>query len=117
LRNRVPLAAPDAFSTAYNTSLKMLDVLTNDTDPDGDALAIVSHTAAVFGTAVLEDGAKGLFSYVPPESASNVTDSFTYTVVDGRGGAAIGLVSVAIGEAAVWCAVVCAAAGAKQPAH
>lgn len=102
-RNREPLAAPDAFATAFNMSLHALDVLVNDVDPDGGALVIVSHTAAAFGTAVLEDATKGLFSYVPPESASYITDSFTYTVVNGRGGAAIGLVSVAIGEAVHAC--------------
>ena len=80
-----------------NTSLVLTSVavlLANDTDPDGDGLAIigVSSNSAAGGTVSL----RGCWVfYLPPPGAPN-TDTFTYTVSDGHCATAVGTVTVQI---------------------
>lgn len=78
--NQPPAAVSDTFwVSGYYPST--LDVLINDTDPDGDALSIVSVTQPDHGTVRIE-GSKILFT---PRHFF-VFDRFTYTVTDGKGG-------------------------------
>ena len=60
----------------------------NDIDPDGDTLSIQSVTQGAHGTVSINGGN---VSYTP-DTAYKGTDSFTYTVSDGKGGTAIGKV-------------------------
>jgi hypothetical protein len=90
--NDPPAAAPDTVSTPEDTSVSF-DVLANDSDPDGDPLAIVGFTAAGHGT-VARDGDGG-FTYTPAPDF-NGSDAFTYTVTDGNGRTATTTVSIAV---------------------
>jgi VCBS repeat-containing protein len=54
-------------------------VLSNDTDPDGDAMTVASTTNAAHGTIVIN--ADNTVTYTPAAAFSG-TDTFTYTVKD-----------------------------------
>ena len=90
--NRPPVAANDAFSVAFNSSANQLDVLANDSDPDGDALTITSVGAPTHGTAAVSGGK---ISYTPTSGFSGA-DTFTYAVSDGKGGTASASVTVTV---------------------
>ena len=77
--NHAPVAVDDAVPTDEDTPV-VIDVLTNDTDADGDPLSIGSYGTASHGTVVLN--ADGTFTYVPDENC-NGADEFSYTVTDG----------------------------------
>ncbi|MFD2110464.1 cadherin repeat domain-containing protein, partial [Thiorhodococcus fuscus] len=84
--NRPPLAIDDAF-TLTTGATATLDVLANDSDPDGDTLTLSAVTPGI-GTLTLVDNAirytaSGFDSLAVGEHAS---DTFTYTVSDGHGG-------------------------------
>jgi subtilisin-like proprotein convertase family protein len=93
--NQVPVAGEDAFSTAEDTVLVMTtgSLLTNDTDADGHTLMITGWAQPANGT--LARLANGDFSYTPNANWHG-TDTFTYTVSDGFGGTAEGLVTVTV---------------------
>jgi uncharacterized repeat protein (TIGR01451 family) len=67
------------------------DVLANDIDPDGDRLTVVKFTEAEWGT--VSCTSVGRCAYTPGAAAAS-TDSFTYTVSDGKGGMATAVVTV-----------------------
>jgi len=92
--NRPPVAVDDAASVASGTSVT-IDVLANDSDPDGDALTITAVGAPGFGSATIS-GNQILYT---PAAGVVGTDRFTYTISDGRGGTATALVTVTIGTA------------------
>jgi parallel beta-helix repeat protein len=76
-----PSAGDDAASTMEDTSVTV-DVLANDSDPDGDALTVVEVSTPTRGSATINPN--NTITYVPTPNASG-SDSFTYTVSDGRG--------------------------------
>jgi hypothetical protein len=87
--NRPPVATDDAASTR-NTAI-LIPVLANDSDPDGDALSIVSLTAPTAGTAIIQ-GTKVLFT--PPKKWPAAPVTFNYTISDGHGKSASAKVTV-----------------------
>jgi hypothetical protein len=89
--NRPPVAVDDAASTAAATAVT-IDVLANDSDPDGDALSVTAATQPAGGTATVSGNA---IVYVPAAGFAG-TDRFTYTISDGRGGTASALVTVLV---------------------
>ncbi|MBN2630562.1 MAG: Hint domain-containing protein [Rhodobacteraceae bacterium] len=82
ITNQVPDAVDDAFVTPLNTPI-IVDVLANDTDPDGDALTVTSITQPANGTATLGSDGTILFT---PESGFAGDTTLTYTLSDGKGG-------------------------------
>ncbi len=76
--DNAPVANDDAAST-HEDSATVIDVLVNDTDPNGDALRITAVTQGAKGT-VTTDGSSVTYT---PAADSNGMDSFTYTVTDG----------------------------------
>ncbi|HJT97845.1 MAG TPA: Ig-like domain-containing protein, partial [Rhodanobacteraceae bacterium] len=90
--NRIPTAADDAATTAFATPVT-INVLANDTDPDGDTLAIAAVMPPANGTAAVAGNA---IVYTPNAGFSG-TDTFRYTISDGHGGTASADVSVTIG--------------------
>jgi hypothetical protein len=90
--NRAPVANNDSLTVPQNSSATLVDVLANDSDPDGDALSIASVTSPVHGSAVVS-GNK--VSYTPAAGYSGA-DSFSYTASDGNGGTATATVSVTV---------------------
>ena len=81
-----PVGAPDAvddIATTPEDTMVLVDVLANDSDPDGDPIAVDRVAAPLFGEARLQAG--GQIEYTPPEYF-NGTDEFEYTIVDQVGG-------------------------------
>lgn len=95
--NANPVAITDNFETNFNESLELdvLDLILNDSDPDGDFFDFesVSPTSAEGGTV---SESLGTITYTPPPGFSG-TDSFTYTINDGIwGGTGIGTVQITV---------------------
>ncbi len=80
LPNRNPLAGPDIATTPHATPV-VIPALANDTDPDGDPIAIES-IAAQPGNGRVEILPGGNIEYTPNPGFSG-TDRFVYTLVDG----------------------------------
>jgi hypothetical protein len=94
--DHAPVAGSDTIQrfAAGGVRVNVAVLLANDTDPDGDGLAIigVSSNSAAGGTVSL----RGCWVfYLPPPGAPN-TDTFTYTVSDGHCATAVGTVTVQI---------------------
>lgn len=79
--NHAPFAAYDRFSVPY-TRPSILNVLANDSDPDGDPLSILSFSQPGTGSLVLN--MDQTLTFTPTNSFA--TTLFSYTVSDGRGG-------------------------------
>ena len=95
--NQPPVATKDSYTVDQNSSNNSLNVLANDTDPDGDALAITGVTAPAHGTAVVLNNR---VSYTPTAGYIGV-DTFTYSISDGKGGTASAAVTMTVQSAAV----------------
>ncbi|HEY7642596.1 MAG TPA: PKD domain-containing protein [Steroidobacteraceae bacterium] len=76
--NNGPVANDDSASTNAGAAVDVA-VLTNDTDPDGDALSIASVTQPAHGTTSINGAA---VRYTPAAGFFGA-DSFTYSVSDG----------------------------------
>ncbi len=95
--NRPPTPHADVLGTAVDVT-GTVDVLTNDTDPDGDALSVSGFDSfsARGGSVARVRGNADRLAYVPPAGFSGV-DGFDYTVVDDEGAAAAAHVTVYVG--------------------
>ncbi|MGE4108506.1 MAG: Ig-like domain-containing protein [Bacteriovoracia bacterium] len=91
LPNRAPVAVNDTVTVLPSQAI-LISVLANDSDPDGDALTLMSITAPGRGTAAISGSQ---VSYLAP-ATPNVSTTFTYVASDGRGGTATGTVTVNI---------------------
>ena len=89
--NRAPTAVDDRAETAEDTPV-LIDVVANDTDPDGDPLRVVAVMAPAHGTATV---VAGRLRYVPAPDY-NGPDRFTYRVADSDGETAAAAVTVAV---------------------
>ena len=81
-RPNQPPVANDVTANTVRTQAVDIDVLANDTDPDGDPLSIVDVSQPANGTVVVS----GDQIRYQPEQLFFGEDSFTYTISDGRGG-------------------------------
>jgi Bacterial Ig domain len=90
--NRAPIANPDTATTKPATPVT-INVLANDSDPDGDPLTVTTVTDPPRGTATRN--ADNTVTY-RPDCGFTGTDMFTYTISDGRGGTASALVTVTV---------------------
>lgn len=92
--NQAPFAAPDVVVVGPGRTVSV-GVTANDTDPDGDSIALLTDGLVVPQipglTAWVEDGV--LFITTPEEP---VQTALQYTIVDGRGATAIGSVQLAV---------------------
>jgi Ca2+-binding RTX toxin-like protein len=91
--NVAPDAANDLLVGNEDTSVTTGNVLTNDTDLNGDTLSVQSFTQAANGTVV--DNGNGTFTYTP-DANYNGADSFTYTITDGNGGTDTATVDITV---------------------
>ena len=93
--NRPPVARDDDYGVRPERTT-ILEVLENDTDPDGDVLTIasVSDVPESAGRLELIDGGRAL-QFSPAEGAAGSV-SFRYGVNDGRGGVSEASVNVRI---------------------
>lgn len=91
--NTIPVATADT-ATAVADSKVIIDVLANDTDVNNDTLTISAYdqTSTEGGSVNLVDGK---LSYIPKAGFTG-TDTFNYTVSDGRGGTATATVTITV---------------------
>ena len=90
--NSAPTANDD-FATTQSNQPVTINVLANDSDPDGDSLTVVLFTNPTRGSASCTSAGQCTYTPFPNESGS---DSFQYKVMDGRGGESIGTVFINI---------------------
>ncbi len=96
--NGAPVTAPDSGLTNEATPIN-LDVLDNDTDPEGDPLTVTGFpTPPINGTAVIEPD--GTVTYTP-DAGFTGTEVFTYEVCDDGGACSVETVSVDINSTPV----------------
>ena len=89
--NDAPIANNDSDSTVKNNPIN-IDVLANDTDPEGDTLTIISTTQGSNGTVSI-DGAT--VNYTPDTDFIGV-DNFDYTIDDVFGVTSFATVTITV---------------------
>lgn len=87
--NQSPVAVNDSYTVPASMA-SLLNVLANDSDPDGDALSIVSFTQPDTGSITL--GGNGNLVFTPETRFAST--SFSYTISDGKGGTATATVTL-----------------------
>ncbi|MBO9403445.1 cadherin-like domain-containing protein, partial [Shimia sp. R9_3] len=92
--NAAPVAVDDSAGTTEDQAVT-IDVLANDSDPEGAALSLDAVTQGQFGSVVID---AGQLTYTPNADA-NGTDSFTYTVSDDQGTQSVATVTVTVAPA------------------
>ncbi|MBT8144225.1 MAG: cadherin-like domain-containing protein, partial [Gammaproteobacteria bacterium] len=97
--NNLPLTVDDAVTTAMNTPVA-IEVLANDSDPDGDSLTIGSFTTAINGAVAHDDRSTAdpgddWLVYTPAPGFTGI-DTFSYSASDGTDSAP-GIVTVTVG--------------------
>lgn len=90
-----PLAVDDEATTTPGVPTT-INVLANDSDPNGQPLTITNLNPPARGQVVLNDD--GTITYTP-NPGFTATDTFTYTVSDPDGNASTGTVSVNVAQA------------------
>ena len=96
--NDPPVAEDDSMSAFEDTPVVVIDVLANDTDVDNDGLIILGVEQGQNGSVTINTN--NMLIYKPYRNFCG-TDSFTYTVSDGRGGtdkAEVGLTITAVND-------------------
>ncbi|WP_162276021.1 Ig-like domain-containing protein, partial [Roseimaritima ulvae] len=90
--NRPPVAEDDRASTDED-QLVVIDILANDSDPDGDAITLLRVTQPTHGTTVVN--ADSSVTYVPNDNFQG-SDEFLYSISDGNGGSNSAVVTVTV---------------------
>ena len=95
--NQAPVSVDDSgFSTSQDTALTIASsmLLANDSDPNGDPLAITEVSGATNGT-VAFDSQTNVITFTPNANYTG-TANFSYTVSDGAGGTATATVDLTV---------------------
>ncbi|HKE42925.1 MAG TPA: Calx-beta domain-containing protein [Steroidobacteraceae bacterium] len=108
-RNRQPDAVDDSATTQTGVPIT-INVLANDTDPDGDTLSVSAVTQPANGT-VVNNGTNLTFT---PAAGFSGTTTFTYTVSDGHNGSDTATVTVTVNALPVVSIVATDANAAEQ---
>lgn len=97
--NNPPIAAADAYNINRNSTGNRLRVLLNDTfAPDvNEVLSITGVTTPTRGGSVTAADNNTVLLYTPAPQFSGV-ETFNYTITDGRGGTATGVVTITVGN-------------------
>lgn len=90
--NTNPVASADSAVVAEDASV-VIDVIANDSDADGDPLEVVSVTQGQHGSVTVVSTSSVKYQ---PKADYHGSDSFAYTISDGKGGSASGSVSVTV---------------------
>ncbi len=93
VRNTAPIAESDSFEVLAGNAV-MGNVLFNDSDVEGDAIASALLASPTAGS--VELAADGSFRYQASATFSG-SDSFTYTLTDARGTESVGTVTITLG--------------------
>ncbi len=97
-----PSSPPDAVDDASATTIgttAVVDVLANDTDPDGDPLQVIGVDTTGTQGSVVNNG-NGTVTYTPPAAFAGV-DTFAYTAGDTAGLTDSATVTMTVGETVV----------------
>jgi len=92
--NDRPSALNDSAMVTEGSGATPINVLANDTDPEGDPLTITSVTQPPSGTVTITGGGTGITFQPGPGVTGTVT--ITYTVSDGKGGTATATVTITV---------------------
>jgi hypothetical protein len=92
--NNDPLAVDDETTTDEDTPVD-INVLENDSDPDGDFLTVSDYDDTSAEGGMVDCTSAGMCTYTPPVDFSG-TDAFTYTASDGYGGTDTATVTVTV---------------------
>ena len=87
-----PKVVADSFSVPEDSPGTLLDVLANDSNPDGDPVIVTGVGPASHGSTSFSSSG---VTYTPAADYAG-PDSFTYSASDGFGGTATGTVSVTV---------------------
>lgn len=80
--NQAPSAVDDLVPVPPGQSI-LIDVMANDSDPEGDTIVLTDVDASSSdGTAKIEDNK---ISFISGNTAIGETDAFTYTITDANG--------------------------------
>ncbi|MGJ3254170.1 MAG: DUF4347 domain-containing protein [Elainellaceae cyanobacterium] len=88
--NLPPVAVDDVRASIPGVAVD-IQVLTNDSDPNGDILSIVGFTQPTNGVVTFNDNntpanpADDSLIYTPNPGVEDITDTFEYTITDGLG--------------------------------
>ncbi|HEX6904788.1 MAG TPA: IPTL-CTERM sorting domain-containing protein, partial [Thermoanaerobaculia bacterium] len=82
-----PTAVADAATVNEDSGANAIDVLANDTDPDGGAISVTSVTQGANGSVAITGGGTGV-TYTPNPNYCGA-DSFTYTLTPGGSSATV----------------------------
>ena len=93
--NTPPIAQIDSYTVDENSASILLDVLSNDSDDDGDTLSLTSITAISNGGDVTIEAAQIRYQ---PAADFDGTETFTYTVSDGNGATDSAQVTVTVND-------------------
>lgn len=94
--NDGPAPMNDVVTVVEDTPT-VLNVLSNDTDPDGDALSVSAVTQAAHGSVeVISEGSDAGKVRYTPQAHFFGADAFTYTVSDGHGTTATATVTITV---------------------
>src|SRR5204863_2327764 len=88
--NDAPVAVTDAVSLLEDTTAT-IDVVANDSDVDGDALAITAITQPAHGSATIVDATHVAYTPAPNYHGG---DAFSYAITDPSGAQATALVAI-----------------------
>ncbi|WP_343870432.1 beta strand repeat-containing protein, partial [Tatumella terrea] len=94
IKNTAPTAVNDHATTVENTPVSG-NVLSNDTDKDGDSLTVTQftvagqtvtagQTATISGVGTLTIGSDGAYTFTPVSGYTGPVPSATYTITDGQ---------------------------------
>lgn len=97
--NNAPNAVDDETSVVVDSTDNVIDVLANDSDADGDTLAIEAVGTPANGTATIV----GTTITYTPNTGFTGDDTFNYTINDGYGATDTANVTVHVGPACLYC--------------
>lgn len=90
--NDTPIASNDVITVAQGSSTNSINVLSNDSDIDGDNLTLSAVNYSGTGTATISGST---ISYTPA-TGFNGSETMTYTINDGQGGEATATITVTV---------------------
>lgn len=90
--NDTPIASNDVVTVAQDSSTNSINVLSNDSDIDGDNLTLSAVNYSGTGTATISGST---ISYTPA-TGFNGSETMTYTINDGQGGEATATITVTV---------------------
>jgi VCBS repeat-containing protein len=93
--NDAPITLSDSASTNEDTSVTTGNVLSNDSDVDGDTLTVSAFDMATINGGTVTYNGDGTFDYTPALNFVG-TDSFNYTAADGNGGSSSNTVTITV---------------------